>query len=343
MSESTKTRIALRDRPGSDAPPVVSVCMTTYNHRRFIEEAVESVLMQETDFPVEILLYDDCSTDGTGDIVRGYSQTFPGLVIPYIQAENRYSKGHHGLPFLFKHVRGKYVTVLECDDAWVDPGKLTRQVTFLEEHHDCIICFGNVRVVDAAGKTLQELKISPEGCRILSQRELIAARHSIPTSAVMYRNHPLLQDLPDAIHRVLNGDSFLYALLGQYGRAGFVDIVPSLYRQHADGIYSSLDSDQRRCARIRTLKALMPCIKAPSRPWVAEAISESFLAQVNDLRRSRNLFLFASSIAAFVFFSWRSRSRSDFLRDLRSCAYHIRRVFTNPPDSTIKPFPGIVD
>ncbi len=330
MTQQAKPLTALRDRTGVEGMPVVSVCVTTYNHHDFITEALESVLMQETNFPVEICLHDDCSTDGTTDIVRFYVERYPNLIHPIIQAENQYSKGKHALPILFKHVRGRYVAVLEGDDAWMDPVKLMRQVRFLDDNPACIICYGNARIVDAGGRTINEKKIPIESCRVLTQQELIEARHAIPTATVMYRNHPLLRQLPDAINRVLNGDTFLYALLAQYGQAGFVDFSPSLYRQHAGGIYSTLHENSRRQKRIQTLKALYRCIDVQYRPWVANAISETYLALVDALRHDRAHSLFIQQLMAVGWFAIRYRREADRYKDLRACGYHLRHWIFDP-------------
>jgi len=73
--------------------PLVSICCITYNHEKYIGDAIESFLMQETDFPFEIIIHDDASTDATADIVREYEKKYPDVIKPIYQTENQYSKG----------------------------------------------------------------------------------------------------------------------------------------------------------------------------------------------------------------------------------------------------------
>lgn len=320
----------------SSGSPLVSVCMTTYNHRRFISSALDSVLMQETDFPFEIILHDDCSTDGTTDIVRSYVDRHPGLIRPIIQTENQYSKGNHALPEVFQLTRGRCIAILEGDDAWTDPQKLRLQVEFLEGHPECIMCYGNAQVVDEHGKVLAERKIPAAECRPLGQRELMACRHLIPTATVMFRNHPVLRRLPAEISTVLNGDSFLYALLAQYGTAGYVEFSPSVYRQHAGGIYSSLDTHQRRAAKLRTLRTLRRCIAKPYRPWVADSIAGTFLMSAEHLRRDGRIGELFLNILGLLCFSAGARRPGQFAHDIRSALMQLRKLARTTLRSVIR-------
>lgn len=310
----------------SSAIPIVSVCMITYNHRDFIEQALDSVLMQETNFPVEIILHDDCSTDGTTDIVGSYAERHPGIIRPIYQDENQFSKGEKISPKTFRIARGKYIALLEGDDAWADPQKLRRQVEFLEEHKGCIICYGNAKVIDAQGNVLRECKVPDSECRHLTQKEIIECRHVMPTATVMFRNHPILRRLPKEFNKVVNGDSFLFALLGQYGTAGYLDFMPSLYRKHPGGIYSSRDEVQRRVARLNTHRMLHVCIKKEYRTWVAGIVASVYMSHLDYMRRNGRKTKLIRNILSFLWFSVRHRRLSDLFRDFRGCFYQLRKA-----------------
>lgn len=121
----------------SNVAPIVSIQCITYNHENYIRDAIEGFLMQKTTFPVEILIHDDASNDSTSDIIRVYESRFPNLIKPIYQTENQYSK-KRGLISKIQNDRskGKYIAKCEGDDYWIDPLKLQKQVTFLEENKD---------------------------------------------------------------------------------------------------------------------------------------------------------------------------------------------------------------
>ena len=95
-------------------------------------------MVQKTNFPIEILIHDDASTDGTADIIREYEAQYPDIIKPIYQTENQYSKGiNPGFEFLFPRARGKYIALCEGDDYWTDTLKLQKQVEFLEGNKEC--------------------------------------------------------------------------------------------------------------------------------------------------------------------------------------------------------------
>jgi glycosyltransferase involved in cell wall biosynthesis len=128
--------------------PLLSICCATYNHERYIRDAIESFLIQETDFPIEIIIHDDASTDDTAIIVRDYADKYPNLIIPIFQKENQYSQGKRIFgSFLYPRVRGKYIAFCEGDDYWISPHKLQRQIDYMESHPECRITFHPVDVI----------------------------------------------------------------------------------------------------------------------------------------------------------------------------------------------------
>lgn len=121
--------------------PNVSVITLTYNQADYIRECIEGILMQKTDFPIELIIHDDASTDGTSDIIKEYAEKYPDIIKPIIQKENQYSQKKSFYPILGKCIdkaSGKYIAFCEGDDYWTDPQKLQKQVEFLESHPDIV-------------------------------------------------------------------------------------------------------------------------------------------------------------------------------------------------------------
>lgn len=140
--------------------PVVSICCITYNHAPFIRQCIEGFLMQKPPSNVssnakmsewcEILIHDDCSTDGTTEIIKEYATMYPDLIFPLYEEENQYSKGMAGKMSLFnyKRAKGTYIAYCEGDDYWTEPLKIQRQVDFLEANPDYSVCFHSIIVCD---------------------------------------------------------------------------------------------------------------------------------------------------------------------------------------------------
>ena len=134
---------------------LVSVVTLTYNHRNFIRQCIEGILMQQTRFKFELLIHDDASTDGTAQIIREYEITYPDIVKPIYQTENQYSKGVRiGSQYLYPKAQGKYIAECEGDDYWVDPLKLQKQVDYLESNPECGLCYTNYSIKNEHNNTI---------------------------------------------------------------------------------------------------------------------------------------------------------------------------------------------
>lgn len=130
--------------------PMVSIGMLVYNQRKYIRSAIESVLQQEVSFSYEIVIADDCSTDGTRDIVLEYAEKYPDVIRVILQEENvglvENSK------CLKRACRGRYRATQEGDDFWIDTNRLQRQVEFLENNPEYVAVCGGLIAADDKGQ-----------------------------------------------------------------------------------------------------------------------------------------------------------------------------------------------
>lgn len=140
-------------RERCDEKPLVSVILIAYNQRRYIRQAIESVLAQETSFSYELLIGDDASDDGTGGIVAEYAQAYPDRVRAFIRPENLGAARNAVL--LLQQARGEFIASLEGDDYWIDPQKLEKQAAFLRESPGFIGCTSRIRCVDENGRAIR--------------------------------------------------------------------------------------------------------------------------------------------------------------------------------------------
>ncbi len=234
-----------------DAAPLVTIRCITYNHERFIEDAIEGFLIQETDFPFEILIHDDASTDRTAEIVKEYAQAYPKLIHAILQTENQYSRGKRIANILVPLCRGKYIAVCEGDDYWTDPRKLAIQVDFLERNPDYVITGHDAFILDDAGNRLSDSKLSDRHKRDYSGEDLILGRGWLLTMSWVYRN--VIKEYPPERNMVRNGDNFALSLLGHFGKSKYLpQIQPACYRVHAGGVWSLLEREDRADSIINT-------------------------------------------------------------------------------------------
>lgn len=163
----------------------VSVLMPTYMHEKYISQAIESFLSQECSFPIELLINDDCSTDGTAKIAEEYANKYPEKIKFYKQETNKGLLENY--KFLLSKSSADYIAILESDDYWVDTKKLEKQVSFLENNPDYGLSFtGWTR--DRDGK--QESYSNDDFICSMSEKEVyeyILLRNIIRAVTVVFR------------------------------------------------------------------------------------------------------------------------------------------------------------
>lgn len=215
--------------------PAVSVAMIARNHEAFIAQAVGSVMDQQADFPIELVVGDDASTDLTPEILAGLAGRHAGR-IRLLPAGPRLGPAANYVRTLAA-CRAPYVAVLEGDDYWTDPTKLRRQVEMLERRPDLSACFHPVRTVTEPPGGAEKVYPPSRYRREIGLTTLLW-RNVLNTNAVVYRNDPPL-DLPDFVRTVLPADWPVHILQACRGNFGFLPETMGVYRRHAGGLWSS--------------------------------------------------------------------------------------------------------
>ncbi len=223
--------------------PKLSICCLAYNHAKFIRQALDGFVMQKTNFPFEVLIHDDASTDGTADIIREYEAKYPNLIKPIYQMENQFSKGVCiSKTINYPRVQGEYVAFCEGDDYWTDPLKLQKQVDFLDAHPDYMGCFHPAKMIweDIPKKP----SIAPPPYLRSFKKDFdikdVLRTYFIYTPSVVYRwvynDKELLENYPTGI---IAGDLYLQIIHAKYGKIHMLDDVMSVYRRHKGGVWNA--------------------------------------------------------------------------------------------------------
>lgn len=229
----------------------LSVMMITYNQERFIAQALESVLAQRVNFDYEIVIGEDCSTDGTREILMQFSRRYPNRIVLLLRDTN--VGAMRNFEAALAACRGQYLALLEGDDYWTSPDKLQRQVDFLDDHPDYAICCARARVMDEIG-TASAVILPPNSADTYTIEDLLE-ENFIATCTVMYR-WGSVDTIPGWFREMKMGDWPLHALVARSGKINLMDDVMAVYRMHPGGIWSSQPAVHRLHESIRMLKAL---------------------------------------------------------------------------------------
>lgn len=250
--------VEVADRAKLSPAPVVSVSLSTYQHARFIRQALDSVLSQQVDFPIEICLGEDGSTDGTREICLDYVRRCPDRVRLFLRDRANPVRSQYPVPFAhnglstLRSCRGQFVALLDGDDYWTDPQKLSTQVALMRRDPGCAICYHNVAVTYDGQQTTSHpffvrtpwgdhmARVPPGRCTV----QRLATGNFIPTPSVLYRNTPPLP-VPDWITRCWACDWALHLSYAQRGDLVYLDRTMAAYRVHGGGAWSAIRAQDR--------------------------------------------------------------------------------------------------
>lgn len=226
--------------------PKVSVMLITYNHERYVAQALKSILSQKRNFKIEINVIDDASTDRTQEIVRAYQKKHPGLINCYF---NKVNVGHVATQLNtfrgFKTLRGEYFALLEGDDYWTDNNKLAKQVAFLDENTNFVACAHQTKKFYDDGSRPPEhfLPFKAFGRNRASIESLIRMDGVFHLSSILYRNIFGLQP-PPALHDPYSCEVTINMIYGIFGDFFCLDEYMSAYRVHGGGSFSTKNQEK---------------------------------------------------------------------------------------------------
>lgn len=212
--------------------PLVSISCITYNHAPFIQQCLDGFLMQKTNFPIEVLIHDDASNDGTEEIIREYEARYPEIIKPLYEKENQWIKGRRGSKeFNYPRARGKYIAICEGDDYWTDPFKLQKQVDFLETHIEYGLVHTKYEILKEGKKKIRELNTFDS---LMSDFENYLYTGDIRTLTTLFRTEFL-----DEIFNLLNhpgmlkapiSDRAIFLLIATKTKIHYINEVTGVYR-----------------------------------------------------------------------------------------------------------------
>ena len=218
-----------KQKSTSKQTPLVSVVMLTYNHEKYIREAIECVLFQESDYPIELIIADDCSPDYTQSIVESIIDNHKrGSIIRYYRHSNNIGMRKNE-EFITKKIEGDYVAICEGDDYWIDPLKLQKQIAFMESNKDYGMVYGVSKIYNQKQKRFIKKTFGKDGCKF---NDLII-QNVIPTATVTFRTRLIksyYEDIKPLRKDWQMGDYPLWLYISLESKIKFINETVSVYR-----------------------------------------------------------------------------------------------------------------
>ncbi len=216
----------------------ISILLIAYNQRPFIEKALQSAQSQRTSRSVEIIVYDDASTDGTQQIIETAAE-FDPRIRPIFSSVNRCSNAALRIPL--EAAQGRYISILDADDFWIFDDKLERQADILDADEALAGCFHNAQIIEGEGFQPSSRRWTPQTQPKRVDRATIWEGNPFATCAGMLRRDALSKISSDWFDKFFLNDWAAYAVAASEGDLLFVDAPVGAYRLHERGTYSSVD------------------------------------------------------------------------------------------------------
>lgn len=220
-----------------DTNPVLSIAVLTYNHEKYIRECLDGILMQKIDVPYEIVIADDCSTDNNRAIIEEYRRKHADVIRTVYQPSN--VGMHENFYHLMNALKGRYFALVEGDDYWTDPRKISIQLDILNNMPEVVCCFHTAHVMKEKGSknklTLKRYPHKPVP-QITDIEYMLEHGNYIPTASMLQRNI-FKGNYPDIIaDKKVLPDTMFNLLQASQGKYFYIDREMSVYRINVDGV-----------------------------------------------------------------------------------------------------------
>lgn len=264
---------------------MVTVFLITYNHAPYIRQTMDAILNQKINFKMQLLVHDDASTDGTGEIIREYAERFPDIVTMIIQHENKYQKNIavdlEAVPYIY----GKYVALCEGDDYWPVADKLQKQVDYMEQHPDIVGTGGLTRYFNDCDEECMEPMPERRFLNCVITKKEFASGHgfNIATNTLMFWSD-IIKDQSYIQARKISpkvGDIIIMANMFEYGD---LYVFEDCFQHHriqtrtdASNYNSLFDINEKFEDKIRVLNARVTCLKNQNlKKWYIKTVGSFF-------------------------------------------------------------------
>lgn len=264
--------------------PKVSICVPLYNAEKYLPACLDSLLAQKCDFPFEIIVSDDCSTDRSREILTDYAARYPDRIVSLFQKCNLGAVGNFCSGI--QQARGEYVACCDCDDFWNDPAKLQMQVALLDANPQAVLCYANMQVLEDRTGEIQPSGISkgktkPETGMVYEELMQVCFIGALTVCARAEDARQALMEIDLANQpEWLSPDYPLWLALSLKGEFIYLDRVVSTYRNRVESVSVSSDKSKRTAFKYGNWKVIEYFLKKRD---VSPEIRKKLIARGGDL------------------------------------------------------------
>ncbi len=289
--------------------PMVSILCITYQHKTFIEEALNGFISQRTTFPIQVIVSEDCGSDGTRELCETYANKHPDLFFILNNTERLGVTGNYIRAI--HHATGKYVALCEGDDYWTDPLKLQKQVDFLESHPEYSMCFHPVKVLkNDTGEIVDDFitREVPETTDICE----LAKGNYMHTCSVVYRNRPFEPGFAEVLKKSAIGDYVLHMFNAKHGLIKKLPDCMGVYRL-GSGFWSGASPLRKYISSRKVCRSLKPYFDSEIRTRIEGQI-QHYTRHIRMIREDEYQRLSNEELLERIFLVRNKREFKDMLR-----------------------------
>lgn len=302
--------------------PLLNVLFITYNHVLYVAEALDSVLSQKTNFDFKVVIGDDCSTDGTREVVLQYAEKYPDKIILSNPIKN-IGPSRNYIQLFEKCSNSKYMAYLEGDDYWTDTNKLQKQVDFMEVNPDYTICFHNVDLLSLDELGNKHFSTYNKVFKNDYSFDDLTLSNPIATGSCVFRNNVFNSNV---FKNTEPYDDFFHLLYLEKGRARFINEKMAVYRLHSGGTWSSKSISEKYISHINIRKMILTYFYA----FPAYKNNHLFYIPISDLYKNlamcyyenKQKIPFLKAYITYLFFAKKGKQLTSY-RDFLKLSYTI--------------------
>ncbi len=221
---------------------MLSVAVITYNQEKYISQTLDSILQQKHNYPYEIIIGEDCSSDGTRKIIEDYVKKYPDIIKPLYNNPN---KGIIKNFFnVIEHCSGKYIMECAGDDYWL-PGKVEKQIKYMEKHKNVGLCYSKASVFNQSNNSYLKKTRGKDRTKY----EQLFMKNEIPALTVCYKKELVdsyMADVKPVEHNWLMEDSPMWLWFSKNAKIKFLNSITGVYRIFEESACHFVDEKKQK-------------------------------------------------------------------------------------------------